>query len=336
MGFGVSEDEASNNTTDEILKVLDDVKEAYRNRLIAYDYGYDEPEIDDLQYDIDDTLDSIDSLLTEAYDSENNFIIINQGTIKRKLNKILNIFGYSDKLPNSRENLIEVLNSFFDAIREIEIYIESNLNFIKINKIHEEVVSKESQISKNVESSNTLINYLRQAESYKIYDVEARKFKKTARAYEFVFYFLIFCMFIYFSGITFYISDFNLFFVDLGFPPKIESNNIYFYIQKVSILILSSTLAAFLLKRSFMNRELYQEAYRISKELNALPSYIESFSKEIQDKIRLDLAYKYFGRESAKNSNNDMSNLVADQMKTTTELVKVTTDAIKALSKGQL
>ncbi|MDC4894509.1 hypothetical protein NQ965_18870, partial [Acinetobacter baumannii] len=126
-----------------------------------------------------------------------------------------------------------------------------------------------------------------------------------------------------------YIPDFNLLGLHIGFPSKLNnSGNISFYIQKISVLVLSSTLAGFLLKRSFMNRELFQEAYRVAQELNALPPYIQSFSQDIQDKVRLDLTYKYFGRDYNSNNSNEKGsdNFMAENIKANTEFLKALKD----------
>lgn len=44
---------------------------------------------------------------------------------------------------------------------------------------------------------------------------------------------------------------------------------------------------------------------------------------------------KYFGRELDNSAKNETSSIISDQMKNTTELVKVTTEAIKNLKTNQ-
>ncbi|MDC4909079.1 hypothetical protein NQ998_18820, partial [Acinetobacter baumannii] len=75
-------------------------------------------------------------------------------------------------------------------------------------------------------------------------------------------------------------------------------------------------------------RELFQEAYRVAQELNALPPYIQSFSQDIQDKVRLDLTYKYFGRDYNSNNSNEKGsdNFMAENIKANTEFLKALKD----------
>ncbi|MFP0859324.1 hypothetical protein ACLDYQ_19080 [Acinetobacter baumannii] len=58
---------------------------------------------------------------------------------------------------------------------------------------------------------------------------------------------------------------------------------------------------------------------------------MESIPTEEAASVRKELALKYFGREVDGAAHKDMSNLITDQMKSTTEMVKATTEAIKNL-----
>ncbi|MFW2151874.1 hypothetical protein [Acinetobacter gyllenbergii] len=333
----MSEDIVEEYQFKETHDLLDGIKVSIRDRIFSYS-GESDDDIEALEYDIDDKILSLEELIPEE-EKDIGFFSLNSNFINRKLKSLLFVINDETTNINTRENLHSILHDVYYGLDEIEKIIDLNLNVNKINELYEKSLKNEHGIRAKIESVDTLLNYLRQDQSHKIYVGEAEKFKKLAFIYESCFYLLIFFMFIYFSGLTIYISDFNFFGVHVGFPPKLTSTgNINFYIQKISVLVLSSTLAGFLLKISFMNRALYQEAYRMAQELNALPPYIQSFSQEIQDKIRLDLTYKYFGKDYNSNHNNEngSDNFMAENIKANTEFLKALKelDSSKSTEKG--
>ncbi|MCS3527850.1 hypothetical protein [Acinetobacter johnsonii] len=328
--LGMGEGILSESKLQEIRELLEQIRMDLRERLFSYnnlDFAEDAL-LEDLEYDIDDKIDDIEKLIPN--NDEINFVYLNQNFIIKKLKRILVIIREQGVLKVTKEAVTSFLYETYYALDDLELFIDSRQNIAEINKLLGSAKDNEYRIKKEYESANTLVNYLRHAQGHNIYVGESEKFKKLAFKYELSFYFLLVSMFIYFSGLTIYIPDFQFFGVNFGFPERnISNGNISFYIQKISVLVLTSTLAAFLLKRSFVNRDLFQEAYRVAQELNALPPYIQSFSQEVQDKIRLDLAYKYFGREH--NSDKGSENFMAENIKANTEFLKV----VKDLSSGK-
>lgn len=318
------------NIFQEILDFLSEIKGELRDRIFSFTPASDEDdELDALEYGIDQKIENIEKLIPDEAKIA-DFFSLSGDFILRKLKKILFLLDDKHKDINIRENLISILYEIHNDFDEIEKTIDINQRVKQTKEFWSKALNNEREIREKAESVDTILNYLRQNQSQKIYIGEADKFKKLAFIYESFFYALIFLMFIYFSGLTIYIPDFNFIGLHIGFPAKLgNTGNISFYIQKISVLVLSSTLAAFLLKRSFMNRELFQEAYRIAQELNALPPYIQSFSQEVQDKIRFDLTYKYFGRDYNSNNNgNDKGsdNFMAENIKANTEFLKALKD----------
>ncbi|MEN8320220.1 hypothetical protein [Acinetobacter junii] len=311
---------------------IESIRSNFKKLLFSYSKSDYDDEVENLEFDI---YDKIDSLKEKIESSENDIDIVSVFSLHskyfgRKLSDINIFIVDSTAKIDSKEQLLEKLFRVFYALVEIEVFVDTHENSNKIRGLLDSSVVDEKKIKQNVDSSNIIINHLRHAKTFQIYNEEANKFKRYAFFYEVTFYLLIVAMFVYFSGLTIYIPDFNVGNLSFGFPSKkIASGNSIFYIQKISVLVLSSTLAAFLLKRSFMNRELFQEAYRVSQELDTLPSYIEPFSKEIQEKIRLDLAYKYFGREynsSSNGSDKSSENTMAENIKANTEFLKALKD----------
>lgn len=326
----MSEDVLSESQLEETFILIQTIRKDFKSWLFSsasHDLANEE-EFELLEDDIRDKIDSLEQLIL---DNENfNFFIINQVYINRKFRKVLIVIENNKNQSNREEDLISRLYEVYYALDDVEVFIDSHIKSFELDTLFGKALNNEHAIRQRLESSDTLVNYLRQAQSHKIYVGEAEKFKRIAFKYELSFYCLLVVMFFYFSGLTMYIPDIQILGVKFGFPEKNLSNgNVSFYIQKISVLVLTSTLAAFLLKRSFMNRDLFQEAYRVAQELNALPPYIQSFSQEVQDKIRLDLAYKYFGREH--NSDKGAENFMAENIKANTEFLKV----VKDLSSGK-
>ncbi|MGQ1349697.1 hypothetical protein ACT4VF_10680 [Acinetobacter baumannii] len=325
---------------DEFSNIIDLIEKNFQHLLHTYRGNDYDDDIENIEIDIDDKIESIKSELLYSKDNIANVFVLHSIYFRRKLKSISFFIQASIGKIVSKTELSDKLFDIYYRLEEIETFIDYHENYHKIKELADSSTISASEIKQNVESSNILINHIRNIQTFKIYNEEAIKFKKYAFNYEVTFYLLIIIMFIYFSGLTIYIPDFSIWFLDFGFPSKkVNSVNTIFYIQKISILVLSSTLAAFLLKRSFMNRQLFQDAYRVAQELETLPSYIEPFSKDVQEKIRLDLAYKYFGRDYNSGSNGtdkSSENSMAENIKANTEFLKVLKDiSISKVDKGK-
>ncbi|XZW44881.1 hypothetical protein ACT44U_06900 [Acinetobacter baumannii] len=133
----------------------------------------------------------------------------------------------------------------------------------------------------------------------------------------------------------FYISIFLLVFISIvlfimknTLVPKFYSNT-EFWIFKGSIVVVGITLISYFLKQSSHYQRLSDQNYQTQVELQAYPSFMESIPTEEAASVRKELALKYFGREIDSAAHKDMSNLLSDQMKSTTEMVKAVTEVIK-------
>lgn len=111
-------------------------------------------------------------------------------------------------------------------------------------------------------------------------------------------------------------------------------NTIEFWVLKVSILVVGVTLISYFIKQSSHYQRLADQNYQTQVELQAYPSFMESIPSNEAASVRKELALKYFGRELDGSAHKDMSNLVCEQMKSTTEMVKAATDILKTKSVG--
>lgn len=106
-------------------------------------------------------------------------------------------------------------------------------------------------------------------------------------------------------------------------------NNTEFWVLKISLMIVGITLISYFLKQTSHYQKLADQNYQTQVELQAYPSFMESVPTNEAAIIRKELALKYFGKEIDGSTHKDMSNLISDQMKNTTEMIKATTDVLK-------
>lgn len=243
-------------------------------------------------------------------DSLNGLIFNDNNYIDDRDNTLINVFNELHRLSLILENeisAIEQSQSYKKAANTLNI-LESQQEELK-NKLREVDLIRKDLENKKVNE---------------IFEDDYEKFKKLAKLYEFSFYIALLLLFLYFFGLYIEIDTANFKF---KFAEQFHGNHTpTFYVQKISLLILSTTLAAFLLKRSFMNRRLADDAYRTAKELDALPRYMEGMPEEMKEKIRFDLAYKYFGNGIHHESYTGGENLMHENIKANTDFIKAVKD----------
>lgn len=178
-----------------------------------------------------------------------------------------------------------------------------------------------ASLNKELDGFRRLRNIADNAKTENIYDNAVKKYRGLEEVYRSYFYYGI--------GIVVAISVLILFCKTLIVPNLFS--NIEFWILKGSILVVGITLVTYFLKQSSHYQNLADQNYQTQVELQAYPTFMESIPTEEAASVRKELALKYFGREIDGAAHKDMSNLIADQMKSTTEMVKASTEAIKNL-----
>lgn len=158
------------------------------------------------------------------------------------------------------------------------------------------------------------------AETESIYEQAVERYKKLENKYRKYFYRCISLVLV-------------LAFTTLLFKGKLiiwfALSTTEFWVLKGSLLIVGITLISYFLKQSSHYQKLADQNYQTHVELRAYPSFMESIPTAEAASVRKELALKYFGREIDGTAHKDMSNLISDQMKNTTNMVKATTEAIK-------
>ncbi|OEY96188.1 hypothetical protein BJI46_12485 [Acinetobacter qingfengensis] len=138
----------------------------------------------------------------------------------------------------------------------------------------------------------------------------------------------------YKSLVIVFSSTFLLFLLKSCIQNIWEVTDSEFWFLKLSVLTVGITLITYFIKQSSHYQHLADQNYQTQVELQAYPSFMESIPTEEAASVRKELALKYFGRELEKSSNKTNGNLLVDQVKTSADLVKATTEAIKNINKN--
>ncbi|WP_151713585.1 hypothetical protein [Acinetobacter bereziniae] len=157
------------------------------------------------------------------------------------------------------------------------------------------------------------------AKTENIYDHAVIKYRGLENNYRWYFYWAI--------GLTVGISLVTFFLKKILVPGFL--GNVEFWVLKASVLAVGITLVTYFLKQSTHYQRLADQNYQTQVELQAYPTFMESIPTEEAAAVRKELALKYFGREIDGSAHKDMGNLISDQIKSTTEMVKATTDVLK-------
>lgn len=268
-------------------------------------------------------------LRIKELDSLSDLAIVNY--IESKINKINPILDKYLMLKQSEKEEDEVyINKITAYQSDIEIGILSVLKLLEqyknINDTFSEAVaiplkSALTDVLRELEDFRRLRNIADNAKTENIYNDAVDKYRGLESNYRICFYLGI--------GIVVIISVLLLFFKTLIVLKFLS--NIEFWVLKGSILVVGVTLITYFLKQSSHYQHLADQNYQTQVELQAYPTFMESIPTEEAASVRKELALKYFGREIDGAAHKDMSNLIADQMKSTTEMVKASTEAIKNL-----
>lgn len=257
-------------------------------------------------------------------------------SIKNEIHGFLNSQKENLKNVKTFNHFNKIITDFDEELKKILNSVLKSLQIVQLQNFENSSRTYIKTLNNKIENLNSLIDDQKNIKVHKIFEDDSKNFKFIARIYEVAFYSIVAVLILYFLGLTFYINDFKFLFIHMGFPEKIHGNlSLEFYIQKISLLVLSMTLAAFLLKRSFMNRRLADDAYRIAKELDALPRYMEGMPDEMKEKIRFDLAYKYFGNGIHHEIYTGGENLMHENIKANADFIKAVKDLSSKAEKPQ-
>ncbi|MDP9804533.1 hypothetical protein [Acinetobacter calcoaceticus] len=210
-------------------------------------------------------------------------------------------------------NLIGILNRYKG--------LKSTFDDLLVDNLREAIVDVNKELVGFRKSRNIADNLMTED----IYNSAVIKYRKTEKNYRYLF-----------LGTLLTVILVSLKLWDTDYINNIINQPSYaksaiFWSVKITTLIASITLITYFLKQSAHYQRLADQNYQTQLELQAYPTFMESIPTYEAASVRKELALKYFGREIDGAAQKDMSNLISDQMKSTTEMVKATTEAIKNL-----
>ncbi|MBJ9421308.1 hypothetical protein I5559_13010 [Acinetobacter oleivorans] len=225
-------------------------------------------------------------------------------------------------------NLNDLNNFLIDFQNEVRLYqivvsqrIQSE-DFIRYKEMAQKTVKnlkiRETQLKKQVEEVKILVEQTKNLKIHDYYDLAAKENqnKSDVNRSLFIFVIILSLTIIWFSLVTkgyFGLSGYD------------------YYFFKGSLVLTSITLITYFLKQSVKYQKMADQCKQTKLELEAFPSYVANLSNEdpLVADLRKELAMKYFGRDVDNKSNDETSNILQDQMKNTTEMVKAAMEVLK-------
>lgn len=127
----------------------------------------------------------------------------------------------------------------------------------------------------------------------------------------------------------------NYFLACLGIQNPIiypvNSDTLKFIFFKIGVLAVGITFTTYFLRLSSFYQLKQEQAKQTKLELEAFPDYVSGMDPSIANNLRQELALKYFGKEIDKTIIDKNGDLIQEQLKAGTELIKASTDVIKTV-----
>lgn len=221
----------------------------------------------------------------------------------------------------SEENYF-LLPKYIGNTRGSLVGIESFIRTFNLDKqrynlvVSNEIKSILEEAKQELEDFKETKNIIKNLKSVDYYSEECEKYM--SRHYTYLVLFLI----TIFVALTISV-------ISVCSEPKFFLDKFDYWFLKGSFILVVITLVSYFIKQSFHYQSLADQANQTRLELQAFPTFITGVEKADEVAIRKELALKYFGREVDKTAHKDISNLVSDQIKNTTEMVKAVTEVIK-------
>lgn len=108
-----------------------------------------------------------------------------------------------------------------------------------------------------------------------------------------------------------------------------NGNTLKYIIFKVAILLVGITLSTYFLKLTSFYQLRQEQAKQTKLELEAFPDFVSGMDKDVANNLREELALKYFGKDVDKTQIDKNGDLIQEQMKISTDLVKASVDMFK-------
>ncbi|KQD61041.1 hypothetical protein, partial [Acinetobacter baumannii] len=222
------------------------------------------------------------------------------------------------------ENVVEGIRVNEDPRRVEKFYgelvdiVEKIHKELRANYSNREINKKIEYLDTSIKDVNELKEQIKNKDTHDIYEIAANENQDRADNSRMAFIILIIfsIIIVWFCSVTktyFGLKDYDYWFF------------------KGTLILTSVTLITYFLKQSVKYQKIADQCRQTKMELEAFPSFVASFTTEDPQiiEIRKELALKYFGRELDNKTNDETSNILQDQMKNTTEMVKTAMEVLK-------
>ncbi|MFW6745345.1 hypothetical protein ACODTT_14645 [Acinetobacter pittii] len=225
----------------------------------------------------------------------------------------------------SPSDFLNCLRKIYHKVNMFQIIVSRDIQkeeFLAYKEDAEQTVEalkrREEELVKSIEEVKTIFEQTKNLKIHDYYDLAAKENQNKSDINRVLFISLIFLSLtiIWFSLVTkgyFGLSGYD------------------YYFFKGSLVLTSITLITYFLKQSVKYQKMADQCKQTKLELEAFPSYVSNLSNEdpLVADLRKELAMKYFGRDVDNKSNDETSNILQDQMKNTTEMVKAAMEVLK-------
>ncbi|WP_198426534.1 hypothetical protein [Acinetobacter baumannii] len=277
----------------------------------------------------------IDNYRASEFNSYASNRLIVLGDLKKEINNLFEQFLKNSSLDSINFNIINFyisdLENVVEGIRvnedprrvekfygELVDIVEKIHKELRANYSNREINKKIEYLDTSIKDVNELKEQIKNKDTHDIYEIAANENQDRADNSRMAFIILIIfsIIIVWFCSVTktyFGLKDYDYWFF------------------KGTLILTSVTLITYFLKQSVKYQKIADQCRQTKMELEAFPSFVASFTTEDPQiiEIRKELALKYFGRELDNKTNDETSNILQDQMKNTTEMVKTAMEVLK-------
>lgn len=111
----------------------------------------------------------------------------------------------------------------------------------------------------------------------------------------------------------------------------VNSDTLKFIFFKLGVLAVGITFTTYFLRLSSFYQLKQEQAKQTKLELEAFPDYVSGMDSSIANNLRQELALKYFGKEIDKTMIEKNGDLIQEQIKAGTELIKASAEMVKSV-----
>lgn len=301
-----------------IKKLIDDIN-GYTDKIL----DKDDVRYNEANYEYIDKIRVYISFLESScldFFSKNKKYLLNQVVGRKFEDYILDVqnrlIAYGNRFDS--ESVHKVTVSILDLVQAYETITEIANKENQANQLINELRAQVAKATDTVKSVVSAKEALESKPTEVIYSEASLRYLEAARNYEWTFY-LIFIAAIIVTIVSF-----------IHFPYS-TTDIVDFILYKVLTVSVVITFGTIFLRKASHLRKLHDQAHQTSMELQALPLYLKNVKSDDHSEIYKNLAEKYFGKEIDQTQNDKIGDLLQDQVKISTELIKASAEMVKSV-----